>query len=95
MPLIATGWKQSKYATANQLTLMVRAYNHNLIQQLFLKVLRFIDLAVSLQYYYVNKQKQGTEQCMWHITSNARIKREASFAYVLKVSEGNIKNWYW
>ena len=31
--------KQSKYATANQLTLMVRAYNHNLIQQLFLKVL--------------------------------------------------------
>ena len=38
LPLIATGWKQSKYATANQLTLMVRAYNHNLIQQLFLKV---------------------------------------------------------
>ena len=48
LPLLATGWKQSKHATAKQLTLMVRAYNHNLIQQLFLKVLRFIDLAVSI-----------------------------------------------
>ena len=58
LPLLATGWKQSKHATAKQLTLMVRAYNHNLIQQLFKKCYRFIDLFIwqfPLQYYYVNK----------------------------------------
>ena len=58
LPLIATGWKQSKHATAKQLTLMVRAYNHNLIQQLFKKCYRFIDPLIwqfPLQYYYVNK----------------------------------------